>query len=57
MKIKCNIEEYALLIRWCQMCEIQDSCSGCLFAMLSDNCCEGIENFVEVEKNGNQTNS
>ena len=40
MKILCDKDEFALLVRECQMCESQDACRGCFFTGL----CSAVEN-------------
>ena len=56
MKIICNKEEYALLVRECQCNIIEASCGGCLFAgmcntykEMPDAVMEYIEDICEIE--------
>ena len=47
MKILCSKEEFALLVRECQLCEAQHKCEGCLFSGICTktdemNCIEDI---------------
>lgn len=44
MKILCDKDEFALLVRECQMCETIDTCRGCLFAGL----CSTVGNEEEL---------
>lgn len=52
MKIICNKEEYAALIRTCDKYDRENACVGCiigsfLFRMNGGIGCSGIENFAE----------
>ena len=44
MKLVCSKEEFAMLVRECQMCEAVDSCRGCFFTGL----CSAVENEAEM---------
>ena len=44
MKILCDKEEFALLVRECQRCDALNGCRGCLFAGL----CSAVENEEEM---------
>ena len=44
MKILCDKDEFALLVRECQLCEAMDNCRGCFFAAL----CSAVENEAEL---------
>lgn len=57
MKIICNKDEYALMVRFCERMEAENACRGCLFecvCMKGDELCEGawlsqIEDVCEIE--------
>ena len=54
MKILCDKEEFALLVRECQLCESQNGCVGCLFEGICTktdemNC---IEDICEIATEG-----
>lgn len=56
MKIVCDKDDFALLVRECQLCETQDACRGCLFSGLCSavtkdglTIMDGIEDICEIE--------
>ena len=55
MKIVCDKEELALLVRECQRCEMIDACRGCFFSCLCSAVTDelpimnGIEDICEIE--------
>ena len=54
MKIQCTKQEFALLIRECQLCDAQNECKGCLFNAICTrtdemNC---IEDICEIVSEG-----
>ena len=60
MKIICDKDEFALLVRECQLCEAQNKCGDCLFGGLCSVAgneeemymMDGIEDICEISVEG-----
>ena len=60
MKILCDKDEFALLVRECQLCETADACRGCFFTGLCSAVgnedemyiMSGIEDICEISTKG-----
>lgn len=51
MKIICDKDEFASLVRLCAYCETEHGCNGCVIgSIFQDEDCPGIEAFIEIEE-------